>query len=147
MTSPIVECSPITFCVPISAARSKGISPSTHGVRTMRSASPSCVPSAPSTRYPTLSIRRSLTRFSEGSVTSTASLGTNAGCVVMIVRPEPLCGSSSCALARMCAFSMPGITSFSMNFVMKVDLPVLTGPTMPIYTSPCVLSEISLYRS
>ena len=87
------------------------------------------------------------TRFSPGSAISTASLGTNAGFVVMIVRPEPLCGSSSCARARMCAFSMPGITSFSMNRLMNVDLPVLTGPTIPMYTSPCVRSEISLYRS
>ena len=48
-TRPMVECSLMTFCVPNSAARSKGISSSDHGVRTIRRVSPSVVPSAPST--------------------------------------------------------------------------------------------------
>ena len=41
MTSPIVECSLITFCVPISAAILNGISCSNHGVFTIRGLSPS----------------------------------------------------------------------------------------------------------
>ena len=33
----------------------------------------------------------------------------------------------------------------SINFFIKVDFPVLTGPTTPTYMSPWVLSAISLY--
>ena len=40
-----------------------------------------------------------------------------------------------------------GNTNFSTNFDIKVDLPVLAGPTTPTYTSPSVLSAISLYIS
>ena len=40
-TSPIVECSLMTFCVPISAAILNGISCSNHGVLTIRGLSPS----------------------------------------------------------------------------------------------------------
>ena len=44
-TSPIVECSSITFFVPISAARLNGISSSLHGVITILGASSSKYPS------------------------------------------------------------------------------------------------------
>ena len=46
MTRPIVECSVMTFCVPISAAMLNGIGSSYHGVRTMRGWSSSMYPSA-----------------------------------------------------------------------------------------------------
>ena len=35
------------------------------------------------------------------------------------------------------------LTMVSMNFLIKVDLPVRTGPTTPIYTSPLVRSAMS----
>ena len=55
----------------------------------------------------------------------------NFGSVVMIVRPAADCGSSSVARSRRDASVMCGITSVSMNRLMKVDLPVRTGPTTP----------------
>ena len=48
-TMPMVECSAITFRVPISAASAMGISWGNQGVVTMRSFSPSSWPTAPST--------------------------------------------------------------------------------------------------
>ena len=67
-----------------------------------------------------------------GRCTSTAFSGINFGSVVMIVLPAEDCGSSS--TARVCAAlsSMFGRTSVSMNRLIKVDLPVRTGPTTPI---------------
>ena len=61
----------------------------------------------------------------------TASLGTNFGCVVIIVLPSADCGNSSIALIRTLLSSMLGITNCSIKFVIKVDLPTLTGPTTP----------------
>ena len=67
---------------------------------------------------------------------STPSAGTNFGSTVIIVLPDPLCGISSCVLSLLNSFSMFGNTRFSINFLIKVDLPVLTGPTTPMYISP-----------
>ena len=50
----------------------------------------------------------------------------------MMVRPEPLWGSSSRARSRRYTFSMLGMTMVSMNRLMKVDYPVRTGPTTPM---------------
>ena len=50
ITKPIVECSVITFFVPISAAWPKGIFSSNHGVATILGVSFSKCPKAPSTR-------------------------------------------------------------------------------------------------
>ena len=50
MTMPMVECSRMTFRVPISAASVMGISWSNQGVVTIRGASPSSWPMAPGTR-------------------------------------------------------------------------------------------------
>ena len=66
------------------------------------------------------------------AVICTASSGTNFGSLVMTVRPEPLWGSSSLARSRRYTSSMPGSTRVSMKRLMKVDLPVRTGPTTPI---------------
>ena len=81
------------------------------------------------------------------SVTVTASPGTNLGCVVMMVRPLPLWGSSSERRSRRGPGAMAGRTSFSIIRAMSVLLPVRTGPTTPMYTSPSVRSAISRYRS
>ena len=50
MTMPMVECSAITFRVPVSAASAMVISWSNHGVVTILGAPSSSVPAAPSTR-------------------------------------------------------------------------------------------------
>ena len=50
----------------------------------------------------------------------------------MMVFPAADCGSSSIALSRKNSLSIFGITRFSMNFLIKVDFPVRTGPTTPI---------------
>ena len=63
---------------------------------------------------------------------STASSGTNLGSAVMMVRPEPLWGSSSLARSRRYTLSMLGMTMVSMNRLIKVDFPVRTGPTTPM---------------
>ena len=61
----------------------------------------------------------------------TACSGINFGSVVMMVRPAADWGSSSLARSFMYALSIWGITSVSMNRLIKVDLPVRTGPTTP----------------
>ena len=63
---------------------------------------------------------------------SMASSGTNFGSAVMMVFPEPLCGSSSRALALRYSLSIRGITMDSIKRLMNVDFPVRTGPTTPI---------------
>ena len=64
-------------------------------------------------------------------VISTASFGINFGSVVIMVLPPALCGSSSLALSFLYSLSIFGITSKSIKFLIKVDLPVRTGPTTP----------------
>jgi hypothetical protein len=64
----------------------------------------------------------------------------------MIVRPAPLCGSSSRILSLRLSPYILGNASSSMNRLMKVDLPVLTGPTTPTYMSPSQRPAISLYN-
>ena len=66
------------------------------------------------------------------TVMLTACSGMNFGSVVMIVRPAEDCGSSSVARSRRYSLSMFGITSVSIKRLIKVDLPVRTGPTTPI---------------
>ena len=95
MTMPMVECSAITFRVPISAASVMGISWSYQGVVTIRGVSSSIWPMAPFTMYPTQSISRTENLAPSGSWIWAASSGTNLGSAVMMVRPEPLWGSSS----------------------------------------------------
>jgi len=57
----------------------------------------------------------------------------NFGSVVMMVRPAADCGSSSRARSRAAAEpDMAGSTSCSMNRLIKVDLPLRTGPTTPM---------------
>ena len=85
MTMPMVECSAITFRVPISAASVIGISWSYQGVVTS-----SIWPMAPFTMYPTQSISRTEKLAPSGSWIWAASSGTNLGSAVMMVRPEPL---------------------------------------------------------
>ena len=96
---PIVECSVITFLVPISAATSNGISSSDHGVFTILGTSFSIYPSALFTKYPTQSTSLVFNFKLSPIVISTASFGTNFGSVVIIVLPAALCGSSSLALS------------------------------------------------
>ena len=146
-TIPIVECSFITFHVPSCAAFVNGISVSDHGVFTCLSLSFSMCPVAPSTIYPTQSISLTRTLIPSTGQTSAASDGTNLGSVVIIVVPDALCGSSSFALFLSCSSVIDGITKRSINLLMNVDLPVLTGPTTPRYISPFVLILISLYKS
>ena len=128
----MVECSETTFRVPISAASDMGISWSNQGVVTIRSSSPSSWPTAPVTMYPTQSMSRTWKAPPPSMETVTASSGTNLGSAVMMVRPEPLWGSSSRARSRRYTFSMLGMTMVSMNRLMKVDFPVRTGPTTPM---------------
>ena len=66
----------------------------------------------------------------------TASSGMNLGSVVMIVRPAADWGSSSVARSRANSLPMFGMTSVSIKRLMKVDFPVRTGPTTPMYMSP-----------
>ena len=143
-TIPIVECSEITLPVPISAARLNGIVLSDHGVFTRRSLSFSYTPRAPFTINPTQSIRRTFTFTpSTGHITG-ATPGINFGSVVVIVLPEPLCGSSSIVRFLTFSFSIAGMTQRSINRFINVDFPVLTGPTTPRKISPLVLICISL---
>ena len=112
----------------------------------MRGMLSSSCPTAPGTMYPTQST--SLTRHAPSPiVSSAASFGTKLGCVVIIVRPAALCGSSSVSRARSYSSVMPGITSISMNLFINVDLPVRTGPTTPMYISPPVRSAMLEYSS
>ena len=76
----------------------------------------------------------------------TLRLGTNLGSVVMIVLPDADSGSSSFVLAFPCSSSICGSTNTSMNRLINVDFPVLTGPTTPMYISPFVLACMSLYK-
>ena len=46
--------------------------------------------------------------------------------------PAALCGISSLARLRSYSFLIFGMTSVSMNFLIKVDFPVRTGPTTPM---------------
>ena len=66
------------------------------------------------------------------TVMVTASSGMNFGSVVMMVRPAEDWGSSSVARSFLYSLSMFGITRVSMNRLIKVDLPVRTGPTTPM---------------
>ena len=136
----------MTFSVPIVAAFSKGISRVDHGVFTIRSLSPSMAPLAPWIKNPTQSIRRILQVRSCSSSISTCSFGTNLGSVVMMVRPCADCGNSSTVRRRAFSSLIFGSTICSMNCLIKVDLPVRTGPTTPMYISPFVLLCISLYK-
>ena len=87
MSSPMVECSVMTFCVPISAAILKGIGSSYHGVRIMRGRSFSMYPRALGTIYPTQSIMRTRNVALSSIFTVTACSGMNLGSVVIMVRP------------------------------------------------------------
>ena len=129
---PIVEWSRITLRVPVSAASSKDIFSSLHGVSTIRVLpSPSAV-AADGIIYPTQSISLTFAFLpSPRSIVSPPS-GTNLGCVVMTAFPSADCGSSSVTRLRRCLSSIPSSNASSANFLMKVDLPVLTGPTTPI---------------
>ena len=122
----------MTFFVPISAAMLNGISSSNHGVLTMRGCSFSMYPSDPGTMYPTQSIMRTRRFVPAPSVISAACSGMNFGSVVMIVRPDADCGSSSVARSLRFASRMFGKTSVSIKRPMNVDLPVRTGPTTPM---------------
>ena len=82
--------------------------------------------------YPTQSIIRTRKADPSSRATSTASSGMNLGSVVMMVRPAADWGSSSTARSRRASFWMLGITRFSINFLIKVDFPVRTGPTTPM---------------
>ena len=64
--------------------------------------------------------------------TSTACSGMNLGSVVMMVRPAEDWGSSSMARSRWMPSGMWGMTTVSINFLIKVDFPVRTGPTTPM---------------
>ena len=87
---------------------------------------------APSTKYPTQSTSLNLNFAFSPRVISIASFGTNFGSVVIIVLPSALCGSSSFVLSLLNSLSILGITNKSINLFIKVDLPVLTGPTTPM---------------
>ena len=56
----------------------------------------------------------------------------NFGSVVMMVRPAADCGSSSRARRRAASVPMAGSTSCSIKRLIKVDLPLRTGPTTPM---------------
>ena len=68
----------------------------------------------------------------------------NFGSVVMTVFPPADWGISSRARILSASSGIFGMTAVSMNRFTKVLFPVRTGPTTPTYTSPCVLSAISL---
>ena len=127
-----VECSSITFFVPTTAASSKGISSSNHGVLTIRSPSSSRYPTASPTVKPTQSTRRTFTALPSSRLIVTASCGINLGSVVIIVFPLPDCGSSSTARFFAYSLSIFGMTQSSMKCFINVDLPVRTGPTTPM---------------
>lgn len=66
------------------------------------------------------------------TVSATPSSGTNLGSVVITVMPAALCGISSLARSRLYASVIFGRTSSCIKRVIKVDLPLRTGPTTPI---------------
>ena len=131
ITRPMVLCSVMTFLVPSSAAMLKGTSRSNQGVITIRGCSFSMYPRALGTMYPTQSMSRTWKEAVWSTDIFTASSGMNLGSVVMMVLPAADWGSSSVARSRRASLSMLGSTSVSMNRLMKVDLPVRTGPTTP----------------
>ncbi len=99
----------------------------------MRASPPSCVPSAPRTKYPTESTMRTLAEAWSGSCTVAApSEGTNLGWVVMMVLPEPLWGSSSTIRSRLGPGGTSGSTSCCIKLLINVLFPARTGPTTPI---------------
>ena len=63
---------------------------------------------------------------------ATALLGINLGSVVIIVFPEDDWGSSSIVLFTSLSSSIFGTIATSIKFLIKVDFPVLTGPTTPM---------------
>ena len=130
-TTPMVECSLMTFLVPISAALVKGISVWNQGVLTMRSCWFSIWPLAPSTINPTQSMSRIWASIPSARRTWAASLGINFGSVVMMVFPAALWGSSSTVRALAGSSVISGSTSCSTNRLINVDFPVRTGPTTP----------------
>ncbi len=70
-------------------------------------------------------------------MTATASSGTNLGSAVMMVRPEPLWGSSSLARSRRYTFSMLGMTSVSMNrYLSNLIAPLGRGGPLPLRHDP-----------
>ena len=77
------------------------------------------------------------------SASGTADSGMNLGSVVMMVRPAADWGSSSRARSFASSGPMAGSTSFSINCLMRVLLPVRTGPTTPMRMSPPVRAPIS----
>ena len=89
-TIPMVEWTPITLRVPISAAWVKGISWLDQGVFTSRSSPFSMCPAAPSAINPTQSISRTLASKPSARWIWAASLGINLGSVVMMVFPAAL---------------------------------------------------------
>ena len=86
--------------------------------------------------YPTQSTILTFKDTESFNCITTPSAGTNFGSTVIIVFPEPLCGISSLVLSLLNSFSIFGNTNVSINFLINVDFPVLTGPTTPIYISP-----------
>ena len=82
--------------------------------------------------YPTQSIIRTRRLIFPSSVMLTASSGMNFGSVVIMVRPAADWGSSSAARLRRGSLSMRGSTMVSIKRLIKVDLPVRTGPTTPM---------------
>ena len=132
ITRPMVLCSVMTFLVPTSAAMLNGTSSENHGVITIRGASFSMYPIELGTIYPTQSIRRTLNLAFSPTTTSAASSGMNLGSVVIMVFPAADWGSSSTARSLRKSLSILGMTSCSMNRFINVDLPVRTGPTIPI---------------
>jgi len=77
-------------------------------------------------------IQNDFTEIHTPKLISTASLGINLGSVVIIVLPLALCGNSSTALSFLNSFSIFGKTKSSINLLINVDFPVLTGPTTPM---------------
>ena len=130
-TIPTTECSFMTFSVPISAASAKGIFSSCHGVDTIRSLPSSLSPRTPGTIYPTQSTSLTLRLAPLCVDTRTESGGMNLGSVVVIVLPSPLCGNSSVTRVFSYRSDMAGRTIISINRLINVDFPVLTGPTTP----------------
>ena len=131
-TRPMVACSRMTRRVPVSAAWSKGTAWSNQGLLTNRGALFSSCPRAPSTIYPTQSISRARKLPPAFRSMLTAFSGINFGSVVMIVRPAADWGSSSLARARCASFLMRGSSISSAKRLMKLLLPLRTGPTTPI---------------
>ena len=82
--------------------------------------------------YPTQSIIRTRKATSSSTWISTASSGMNLGSVVIMVLPAADWGSSSMARSRRNWLSMLGSTKVSIKRLIKVDLPVRTGPTTPM---------------